>query len=297
MQPPPLPANEAERLASLYALRILDTPAEERYDRITRLAQTLFSVPVALISLVDAERQWFKSRQGISMLEGPRALSFCGHAILESAPLIVEDATRDVRFADNPYVTGDLGVRFYAGCPLSAVDGSRVGTLCIIDRQPRRLEADQQQVLKDLASLVEDAFTLVRIGELHREADARRAAETALTEAENRFHVIFSGVPAGIALVDARRRIIESNPALSRMLGYSPDELKGMQLSELNAAAVDRAEAQQFSELIAGRLEQFELRKRFLRADDSEFDGALTVAAVRNALGEPHHMVAILQPG
>ena len=118
MLEPPLPPDEAMRLAALRSLNILDTPAEERFDRITRLAQRLFDVPIALVSLVDTNRQWFKSCQGLDASETPRSISFCGHAILEDGPLIIEDATKDQRFADNPLVTGPPDIRFYTGQPL-----------------------------------------------------------------------------------------------------------------------------------------------------------------------------------
>ena len=149
-----LPADEAARLEVLRATGFLDSPAEERFDRITRLARRVFDVPIALVSLVDAERQWFKSRQGIDVAETPRDLSFCAHAIHEDAVFLVPDALTDPRFADNPAVTGDLRVRFYAGRPVR-VDGRRVGTLCLVDQRPRELREDDVRALDDLAALVE----------------------------------------------------------------------------------------------------------------------------------------------
>ncbi|MFP5487048.1 MAG: GAF domain-containing protein, partial [Acidimicrobiia bacterium] len=116
MIPAPQLPDEALRLAALQGLAILDTPPEERFDRLTRLARRLFDVPVALVSLVDADRQWFKSCVGVGITESPRDVSFCGHAIADRSPLVVEDALLDERFADNPFVTGEMGVRFYAGC-------------------------------------------------------------------------------------------------------------------------------------------------------------------------------------
>lgn len=152
---PPLPPDEAERLASLRALGLLDTPPEERFDRITRIARTLFDVPIAAISLVDADRQWFKSRQGLGAEQTPREVSFCGHAILGSELFEIPDATRDERFRDNPLVAGEPNLRFYAGAPLSAPDGRRIGTLCVIDRRPRELTPAQKAALRDLAACAE----------------------------------------------------------------------------------------------------------------------------------------------
>jgi len=151
----PIPPDEPERLRALRRLRILDTAPEERFDRLTRLARHVFDVPIALVSLVDEHRQWFKSRQGIDGQETPRELSFCAHAILGDAPFVVADALLDDRFADNPAVTEQPAVRFYAGCPLHTPDGRRIGTLCIADRRPRRLDPDEIRALEDLAGLAE----------------------------------------------------------------------------------------------------------------------------------------------
>src|SRR4029077_2723014 len=124
MKKAPIPANEEQRLAALRALGILETPPEERFDRITRLAKRLFGVPIALISLVDADRQWFKSCQGLCVRQTARDRSFCGHALLSPKPMGIPDAPRDERFADNPLVRAEPGIRFYAGQPLKAADGS-----------------------------------------------------------------------------------------------------------------------------------------------------------------------------
>lgn len=150
-----IPADEAQRLDALRRLGVLDTPAEERFDRITRLAARLFDVPIALISLVDEERQWFKSRVGDVAQQTTREESFCAHAILGSQALVVSDALGDDRFADNPLVASEPCVRFYAGHPIAAPDGSVVGTLCLIDHQPRDFGAAELKVLIDLAAMAE----------------------------------------------------------------------------------------------------------------------------------------------
>jgi len=152
---PPLPSNEAERLETLRALGIMDSNPEERFDRYTRMARRLFGVPIALVSLVDGDRQWFKSCQGLSVTETPREISFCGHAILGEHVFLVNDARADARFVDNPLVSGDPHIRFYAGYPLKAPNGSKLGTLCIIDSEPRELGRDDICMLRDLAEMVE----------------------------------------------------------------------------------------------------------------------------------------------
>ncbi|EIJ0968932.1 sensor domain-containing diguanylate cyclase [Vibrio vulnificus] len=155
MQTPKKPDNEPQRIADLHSLHILDTAAEERFDRITRIARRLFDVPIALVSLVDEDRQWFKSCIGLNASETPRDISFCGHAILGTDTLIVEDASQDARFADNPLVTGEPHIRFYAGVPLMFEHSSCLGTLCIIDSKPRTLNEDERLDLIDLAKMAE----------------------------------------------------------------------------------------------------------------------------------------------
>jgi len=151
---PAIPPDEAQRLQVLRDLLVLDTEPEEQFDAITAFCATAFRVPIALVSLIDSDRQWFKSRTGLDACETGRDISFCGHAILQDEPLIVPDALADPRFSDNPLVTGDPKIRFYAGMPLRLNSGYRIGTLCLIDRKPRRLEPEELGLLRDLARLV-----------------------------------------------------------------------------------------------------------------------------------------------
>lgn len=160
---PSFPIDEASRLESLRSLNILDTSAEERFDRITRLARRLFGVPIALISLVDANRQWFKSCQGLGASETPREVSFCGHAILSDEILVIPDALLDERFHDNPLVTGEPKIRFYAGCPLTVPNGSKLGTLCVIGQAPREMDEGERDLLRDLARMAEREIAAVQL--------------------------------------------------------------------------------------------------------------------------------------
>jgi diguanylate cyclase (GGDEF)-like protein len=186
---PDFPPDEQTRLGTLRALNILDTPPEERFDRLTRMARRVFGVSVALITLVDANRQWFKSNQGASVSETPRDISFCGHAILADTALVVPDARLDPRFFDNPLVSGDPQIRFYAGYPLRAYNGSKLGTLCIIDPQPRAFTSEDLGLLTDLAAMVEQEIstyqmsTLDDLTQLHNRRGFMALAQHALNVA------------------------------------------------------------------------------------------------------------------
>ncbi len=151
---PPIPDDDERRLEALKRLRILDTGAEERFDRLVRLASALFNVPSALVSLIDRDRQWIKSSCGFDLKDMPREVSFCAHAIVKREVMIVPDSLMDPRFADNPLVTGDPHIRFYAGAPLVLDDGSCVGTLCLIDFRPRQLGERDVRLLRDVSDMV-----------------------------------------------------------------------------------------------------------------------------------------------
>jgi len=161
MMIPPTPVNERSRIAALRLLDILDTQPEERFDRLTRMARRLFSVPIAQVTLVDSDRQWFKSSDGVVAAETSRDVSFCAHAILENDMMLVQDASQDERFHDNPLVTGDPNIRFYAGYPLK-VDAQNLGTLCVIDNKPRTFNEEERQLLKDLAEMAEQELSALQ---------------------------------------------------------------------------------------------------------------------------------------
>jgi diguanylate cyclase (GGDEF)-like protein len=151
---PEVPENEANRLATLYQLKILDTGREERFDRVTRIACKLFDVPIAVISFLETERQWIKSSQGYIINEAIRKTSFCGHVILSNEIMIVEDAAKDERFHDNPFVLGEPYFRFYVGSPLR-INECNVGVLCLIDDKPRKTTEIDKNVVFDLTQMIE----------------------------------------------------------------------------------------------------------------------------------------------
>ena len=154
MKTAPIPDNEAERIKTLHELLILDTEPEARFDAVTTYCQSRFNVQFALVSLVDTDRQWFKSSCGLDAKQTPRDISFCGHAILQDDVLLVKDTLQDERFFDNPLVTGAPFIRFYAGASLKLSNGQVVGTLCIIDGKPRTMETEEVEHLAVLAHMV-----------------------------------------------------------------------------------------------------------------------------------------------
>ena len=181
----PLPDNEAERLKALYQCNILDTAPEPIFEDITWLATSLCAAPIALISLVDPARQWFKSRVGLTVTETPRDIAFCAHAILQPQKiLVVRDACADERFAANPLVTSDPGIRFYAGVPIVTSEGYAIGALCVIDREPRDLSPEHTRALRSLGRQVAVELELRRkIVMLEHEQVERKLAEAAAQQA------------------------------------------------------------------------------------------------------------------
>lgn len=261
----PVCSNEVDRLAALQALSVLDTPSEERFDRFTRLATKCFAAPISLVSLIDENRQWFKSRCGLEVQETHRSLAFCGHAIAADEMLVVEDAIRDLRFAENDLVTGSPHIRFYAGQPIYS-DGQPVGTLCVIDRVPRKITEEERACLVDLAHLVEKELVHAKVetarlmaehalkalntdlearvstrtrdleskvDELSLEISRREAVEKALHQTEEWNRTIVASSYSGFVAVDQDGIVTEWNSSAERIFGWTRDEAVGLSLTEL----------------------------------------------------------------
>jgi len=220
MSAAPIPENEAQRLEALRALKLLDTPPEERFDRITRLAARILGVPIALIALIDEKRQFLKSCYGLRMTETIRETAFCAHTIAENKQLVVPDAKMEPRFADNPFVTGDPHVRFYAGHPISAPDGSLVGTLAVIDRQPRIPSAEDLQALRDLAMWVQ---TEMYADESVRQRQRQTEEKLRLSEARFREVVDIPGKFVWETTLEGKTIFVSDR--VEEVLGYSPVEM------------------------------------------------------------------------
>lgn len=221
MKIPPLPFNELQRLQALLDTGLLDTPAEARFDRLTGMAQRLFRVDIALVSLVDDSRQWFKSAQGLGVCETGRDISFCGHAILDNSVLVVSNALEDERFADNPLVTGEPHIRFYAGAPLHTEDGYRIGTLCVIDSQPRQFDVQQQSLLRELADCVEELLGY----------QWQERLRNSLAESEYRAQMLIEAANIGTWQCELKTGRCHFNENWAGMLGYQLSELGNTSLA------------------------------------------------------------------
>ena len=215
----PLPENEAARLESLHRYDVLDTLPEQEFDDLSRLAALICGTPIALVSLIDTNRQWFKARIGIEQSETPRDVAFCAHAILEPGVMVVPDAMTDERFRTNPLVTGDPNLRFYAGAPLITQDGHALGTLCVADRTPRELSAEQLDSLRALSRLVVNELELRRsVGDLSKSIRERRLIENEVDQLFDLSLDLFC-----IAGFDGYFKRV--NPSWEQTLGISKEEL------------------------------------------------------------------------
>jgi PAS domain S-box-containing protein len=283
----PLPADEPARLEALRRYAILDTPPEADFDDLTRLASQICGTPIALISLVDARRQWFKSRVGLAAVETLREEAFCAHTILGPDLMEVTDARQDERFRDNPLVTGAPGIRFYAGMPLATAGGHRVGTLCVIDRAPRQLDAAQREALALLGRQVVLQFEM-------RLANRRLQEQTAFQQAilDSAAASIISTAPDGVITTFSR--------GAQALLGYNPEELVGRATPEVihdaGEVAVRAAElSRELGREIAPGFEVFVAHARagqpetrewtYLRKDGTRVPVLLSVSAIRSGDG------------
>jgi PAS domain S-box-containing protein len=225
MQTAPLPTDETARLATLRGYEILDTEPEPEFDDLTLLASFICGTPRALVSLVDQDRQWFKSRRGVSIAETPRDIAFCAHAILKRDVMVVPDAKEDERFADNPIVTGEQGVRFYAGAPLITPEGHALGTLCVLDDVPRELEPEQIEALRALARQVVAQMELRR-----RLIEERAVAGATLAEKESHLRLIAGQIPAVVWATDREMRLTYSAGKALGAMGQRTDQFVGVSL-------------------------------------------------------------------
>ncbi|TNI61222.1 sensor domain-containing diguanylate cyclase [Aeromonas media] len=289
----PIPPDEAERLHLLHALRILDTPSEEVFDRITRLVARILDVPIALVSLVDTDRQWFKSRIGIDVNETPRELAFCAHAIAQTSPLIVTDTTQDSRFMSNALVTGDPNIRFYAGVPLRSIGGLSIGTLCAIDSKPRQLNPGEVSILFDLAALVSKEMQM-REAMLLSHARSEQAIQ-AMEDVEARFRTIFERAGVGIAMVAPDGGWLRVNDALCQIVGYSQDELINLTFQDITHPDDLNTDLSLLQQLINDDIDHYQLEKRYITKSGRYVWIQLIVTKKLSENGELEYFISIIK--
>jgi len=282
-----LPPDEAARLKALQEFEILDTAPEVAFDDLALLASHLCGTPVALITLLDEERQWFKSKVGMDLSETPRELAFCAHTILQKEVLAVEDATQDARFADNPFVTGEAHIRFYAGAPMITSAGHAIGTLCVIDQVPRQLTHEQMISLQALSRVIVTQLEWRRgVAELRRSNELARLLGTAVHQSKE-----------SIVITDAQLdlpgpRIVFVNPAYTQMTGYSAGEAIGKTPRVLQGPLTDRTVLDRLrhnlenGEMFAGETVNY-------RKDGTPFDLEWQIAPIRDLKGVTTHFVAV----
>ena len=280
-----LPSDEAKRLQALHDYRILDTPPEIAFERLTALAAKLFEAPIALISLIDSERQWIKACFGIDVEQTERQHSFCTHTILSNEVMIVPDATQDSRFNQNPFVIGTPHIRFYAGAPLPTEDGHNIGSLCVLDTVSRPFDDEQRAMLIHLADIVMDELVL------HRAARELRENESILRQAlreNSQLAVAIANIMSGVVVTNHRlpdNPIVFANAGFYKMTGYSEKEIMGRNCRFLQGAQTDSNMVSSIRQAIA---EQREFQGILLnyRKDGTSFSNELILSPVFDEAGE-----------
>ncbi|MDW5416832.1 PAS domain S-box protein [Iodobacter sp. CM08] len=293
MTQPPIPPDETERLHLLHALGLLDTEAEPAFDLITRLVSQILQVPIALVSLVDENRQWFKSRVGLDATETPREFAFCAHSIMNRGPMLVQDATQDKRFADNPLVTGQPNIRFYAGMPIRSAGGLALGTLCAIDSKPRVLTQDEVSILVALADLINKEVQMREAVLLAR--SQMNYSQKKIQAIEARFRTVFERAGVGIALVAPDGGWISVNDALCQIVGYSKAELFQLTFQDITYPDDLDSDLNLLQQLVADKIDRYQLEKRYICKNGSTVWVQLVVTKYVGQTGELDYFVSVIK--
>src|SRR5262249_12742371 len=287
----PLPDTEAERLEALRSLEILDTPPEESLDELTALAAYICQAPMAIISLIDGQRQWFKSKIGVSLCETPREVSFCAQTILQRDLLVIVDARADPRFANNPLVTSAPGIRFYAGAPLVTPQGHALGALCVIDHQPRELSAEQRRALRTLSRVV-----VTQLG-FRRDLLERKRVEEALRVAQARLDFAIRASNIGIWEVEMPSGD-QPNGSVTFLncwepLGYDPGQVLHDPPGPYRFVHADDRERLErvTADYLSGATEEYETEYRLRHRDGSYRWTLARGVAERDESGKPTRII------
>jgi len=288
-----LPHTEAGRLKLLHALEVLDTAAEPVFDRLTRLLSTTLGMPIALISLIDSDRQWFKSRVGLDVRQTPRDISFCTIAIEQEHTMVVQDALNDPRFSSNPLVTSTPHIRFYAGAPIRSIEGYALGTLCAIDSKARVFTDEARQILEDFAGLVSREFQMREAALLSRSHITHSAAAFAASEA--RLKTAFALAPTGIAAVAGNGRFLSLNSAFCSIVGYEADELMTLSFQDITHPDDLDSDLNLLRQLTHGEIDRYQLEKRYRHKDGTSVWVDLHVAKLLSVNGDLEYYIATVQ--
>ncbi|MBI4713617.1 PAS domain-containing protein [Candidatus Uhrbacteria bacterium] len=272
----PIPKNEKQRLASLYAFKLLDTKQEERFDRITLIATKIFHVPISTLTLIDANREWFKSCQGLKKREGDRAISFCGHAVLNGNLFIIEDTRKDPRFSDNPMVVGKPFIRFYAGVPIKSADGARIGVFCIKDTKPRSLSENEKEILTGLA----------KWAELEINSRNLRLILDEVEKGKSKNEAILQSIGDGAIAIDQTGNILFANDNALRMLKLKRKEAIGSNYKDLWQVVNEKGDILEFDKRPIQRAIKFRRKVitdpkhicYYVRLDKTQIPVSITVA-------------------
>ncbi|WP_261375822.1 diguanylate cyclase domain-containing protein [Yersinia frederiksenii] len=285
---PDIPTNEILRQLTLDSLSVLGATGVANLDQVTRLAAKFFGVEIALVSLIDRDRQWFLSRVGLEAQETARDISFCGHAILQSGTFIVSDTLTDLRFSDNPLVTGYPNIRFYAGQPLLSLKGLPMGTLCLIAHQPRAFSPQDIADLCDFSAIVEEYLHCVE----RKKYTAN--LESNLKCSESLFEQTFSQAAVGMALVALNGYWLRGNSQLCEILRYSEHELLALTFQDITHPDDLDADLKLLHQLLAGSIPSYSMEKRFFRSDRKTVWVQMSVALSRQSDGSPHHFITVI---
>jgi diguanylate cyclase (GGDEF)-like protein/PAS domain S-box-containing protein len=283
-----VPADEADRLASLHRLGLLETEPSEGFDAVARVAATALRVPVVLVSLVDAERLWFKARAGLSARESPRQSSFCAQVIFQRHPLAVRDAVEDPRFAKFALVTGAPQIRSYLGVPLYSSDGQPVGTLCAMDKQVREYGERELAVLRELAPIVEELLCTRQSA-----PKADNVLQYAM-EREKLFRETFELAAVGIVHTSLRGTMLRINQRACAMLGYSVAQLRGLNFLDITHAEDLPNNVREFKRALAGEFDSYRLEQRLLCKDQRYAWVSMSVSLKRSATRLPDYSIVVI---
>jgi len=280
-------------LKLLHALEVLDTATEPVFDRLTRLLAATLEMPIALISLIDSDRQWFKSRVGLDTRQTPRDISFCTIAIEQEQTMVIPDALNDPRFSSNPLVLGNPHIRFYAGAPIRSIEGYALGTLCAIDNKARTLTDEARQILEDFAGLVSREFQMREAALLSRSHITQSAAAFAASEA--RLKTAFALAPTGIAAVAGNGRFLSVNSAFCSIVGYDADELMSLTFQDITHPEDLDSDLNLLRQLTNGEIDRYQLEKRYLHQDGTSVWVDLHVAKLLSVNGDLEYYIATVQ--